>query len=107
MHDQTLNQLQPQFLPTGPACVAVGASPCPNNPAAYAIIQNLTTPVNNPFAGNCPAGTVPACTGPVLSGNVGTSRNVKAAQLLLPFPQLTMWPWPSPITAIPFIIPCR
>jgi len=87
MHDQTLNQLQPQFLPTGPACVAVGASPCPNNPAAYAIIQNLTTPVNNPFAGNCPAGTVPSCTGPVLSGNVGTSRNVKAAQLLLPFPQ--------------------
>src|SRR6266481_6364453 len=82
MHDQTLNQLAPQFLPTGPVCVAAGGSPCPNNPAAYAIIQNLTTLVTNPFAGNCTG-----CTGPVLSGNVGTHPTVKQAQLLLPFPQ--------------------
>jgi len=82
MHDQTLDQLPLADLPTGPACVATAAGPCPNNPAAYAIIQNLTVLVNNPFAGNCTG-----CTGPVLSGNIGTSPTVKAAQLLLPFPQ--------------------
>ncbi len=87
MHDQTIDQLAPQFLPTGDACVAVGASPCPNNPAAYAIIQNLTTQVNNPFAGNCPPPNTAACTGPVQSGGVGTNFQVKQGQLLLPYPQ--------------------
>ena len=86
MHDQTLNQLAPQFLPTGPVCVAAvppaPPDPCPNNPAAYAIIQNLTKQVANPFAGNCTG-----CTGPVLSGGVGTHPTVKQGQLLLPFPQ--------------------
>src|SRR5467141_954331 len=56
MHDQTLNQLQPQFLPKSAADVAA-----------------LKLQVPNPFAGNCPAGTVPACTGPVKSGGVGTN----------------------------------
>jgi Carboxypeptidase regulatory-like domain len=70
MHDQTLNQLAPQFLPKSAADVTF-----------------LNTLVPNPFAGNCPTGTVPACTGPVQSGNVGTHATVKRAQLLLPFPQ--------------------
>src|SRR5437016_802601 len=68
MHDQTLNQLAPQLVPT--------------NATQAAALNQL---VNNPFAGNCPPPAV--CTGPVLSGNVGTSPRVKAAQLLLPFPQ--------------------
>lgn len=66
MHDQTINQLQGQFLPKTAADVAA-----------------LTTLVNNPFAGNCGG----PCTGPVQSGGVGTNAQVKAAQLLLPFPQ--------------------
>ena len=65
MHDQTIDQLQPQYLPQSPADL----------PA-------LTQQVPNPFAGNC-AG----CTGPVQSGGVGTNATVKAAQLLLPYPQ--------------------
>jgi len=65
MHDQTINQLQPQFLPKN--AVDVG---------------NLTKLVPNPFAGNCTG-----CTGPVQSGGVGTNPTVKAAQLLLPYPQ--------------------
>jgi hypothetical protein len=65
MHDQTINQLQPQFLPKTAADVA-----------------NLTAQVPNPFAGNCTG-----CTGPVQSGGVGTNATVKKAQLLLPFPQ--------------------
>jgi hypothetical protein len=65
MHDQTIDQLQPQFLPKNAADVA-----------------NLTTLVANPFAGNCTG-----CTGPVQSGGVGTNATVKKAQLLLPFPQ--------------------
>jgi len=65
MHDQTIDQLQAQFLPKTAADVTA-----------------LTTLVNNPFAGNCTG-----CTGPVISGGVGTNAQVKAAQLLLPFPQ--------------------
>jgi len=65
MHDQTIDQLQAQFLPKNAADVA-----------------NLTKLVANPFAGNCTG-----CTGPVQSGGVGTNSTVKAAQLLLPFPQ--------------------
>src|SRR2546430_1980423 len=61
--------------------------PCPNNPAAYAIIQNLTAQVANPFAGNCPPPHTAACTGPVQSGGMGTNFQVKQGQLLLPFPQ--------------------
>jgi hypothetical protein len=87
MHDQTLNQIADSLLPTGPQCVAVGNQPCPNNPAAFAIIQSLNQQVLNPFAGNCPPGTVPACTGPVQSGGMGTNPKVKAGQLLLPYPQ--------------------
>jgi hypothetical protein len=83
MHSQDLDQLSQSLLPTGQACVAQGANPCPNNPAAYAIIQNLTKQVPNPFAGNCG----PACTGPMQSGGVGTNATVKNAQLLLPYPQ--------------------
>jgi len=65
MHNQDLNQLQPQFLPKNAADVTA-----------------LTTLVANPFAGNC-AG----CTGVVQSGGVGTNAQVKANQLLLPYPQ--------------------
>ena len=65
MHDQTIDQLLPQDLPKNAADVAA-----------------LTALVPNPFAGNC-AG----CTGPVQSGGVGTNATVKAAQLLLPYPQ--------------------
>jgi hypothetical protein len=65
MHDQTIDQLQGQFLPKNATDVA-----------------NLTKLVNNPFAGNCTG-----CTGPVQSGGVGTNSQVKAAQLLLPYPQ--------------------
>jgi hypothetical protein len=65
MHDQTLNQLAPQFLPKSAADVA-----------------SLNTQVPNPFAGNCTG-----CTGPMQSGGVGTHPTVKRAQLMLPFPQ--------------------
>ncbi len=68
MHDQTLNQLAPELVPKSAADVTF-----------------LNAQVPNPFAGNCPPPAV--CTGPVLSGNVGTSPTVKRAQLLLPFPQ--------------------
>jgi hypothetical protein len=68
MHDQTINQLQAQFLPKNAQDV-----------------QNLKAQVPNPFAGNC---TPPAvCTGPVQSGGIGTNQTVMAAQLLLPYPQ--------------------
>jgi len=66
MHDQTINQLLPQDLPKDAHDVG-----------------NLTAQVTNPFAGNCGA----SCTGPVMSGGVGTNATVKAAQLLLPYPQ--------------------
>jgi hypothetical protein len=72
MHDQNLNQMPDQFLPTG----TVG------NPAALAQIATLTAIVPNPFAGNCTG-----CTGPVQSGSMGTQNTVKQGQLLLPFPQ--------------------
>ena len=65
MHDQTIDQILPQDLPKSAADVAA-----------------LTALVPNPFAGNC-AG----CTGPVVSGGVGTNATVKAGQLLLPYPQ--------------------
>ena len=51
-------------------------------PKNAADVTTLTTQVPNPFAGTC-AG----CTGPVQSGGVGTNPTVKAAQLLLPYPQ--------------------
>src|SRR6266581_393845 len=70
MHDQTLDQLAPQFLPKNAADVAT-----------------LKTQVPNPFAGNCPPPNTAVCTGPVLSGGIGTNPTVMAAQLLLPFPQ--------------------
>ena len=70
MHDQTLNQLAPQFLPKSAADVAA-----------------LKTQVPNPFAGNCPPPNTALCTGPVLSGGIGTNPTVMAAQLKLPFPQ--------------------
>jgi Carboxypeptidase regulatory-like domain len=74
MHDQNLNQMPDQFLPTGSAV----------NPSQEAIdaLNRLTTVVPNPFAGNC-AG----CTGPLQSGSMGTQDTVKQGQLLLPFPQ--------------------
>ena len=75
MHDQTLNQMPDQFLPTGVADPVA-------NPAAYTQINFLTQQVPNPFAGNCTG-----CTGPVQSGSMGTQNTVKQGQLLLPFPQ--------------------
>jgi len=72
MHDQTLDQMPDQFLPTG----TVG------NAAALQQIAFLTKIVPNPFAGNCTG-----CTGPLQSGNMGTQNTVKQGQLLLPFPQ--------------------
>jgi len=68
MHSQSIDQLPAELLPKTAADVTA-----------------LTTLVPNPFAGNCPPPAV--CTGPVLSGNVGTSKTIKAGQLLLPFPQ--------------------
>ena len=65
MHSQDLDQLPPQDLPQSAADVT-----------------NLTKQVPNPFAGNCTG-----CTGPVQSGGMGTNANVKADQLLVPFPQ--------------------
>ena len=62
---QDIDQLQAQYLPQNAQDVT-----------------NLTTLVPNPFAGNCTG-----CTGPVQSGGVGTNATVKAAQLLLPYPQ--------------------
>ncbi|HKW61824.1 MAG TPA: carboxypeptidase-like regulatory domain-containing protein [Candidatus Acidoferrum sp.] len=70
MHSQSINQLPPNLLPK-----------------TAQDVTNLTTPVINPFAGNCPPPNVLNCTGPVKSGGVGTSFKVPAAQLLLPFPQ--------------------
>ena len=69
MHDQTLNQLQPQYLPQ-------------TGPNAASQIAFLTKSVNNPFAGNCTG-----CTGPVQSGGMGTNATVKQGQFLLPYPQ--------------------
>ena len=66
MHSQDLDQLQPQYLPKSAADVAA-----------------LTAQVPNPFAGNCTG-----CTGPVISGGMGTNPTVKADQLLVPYPQL-------------------
>jgi hypothetical protein len=88
MHDQNINQMPDQFLPTGEKCQPADPTHvppipfCANNPAAGAIITNLTTLVNNPFAGNCTG-----CTGPLQSGSMGTQDTVKLGQLLLPFPQ--------------------
>jgi hypothetical protein len=65
MHGQDLDQLPPQFLPKSAADVTT-----------------LTNQVPNPFAGNCTG-----CTGPVMSGGIGTNATVKAAQFDLPFPQ--------------------
>lgn len=65
MHNQDLDQLQPQYLPQNAGDVA-----------------NLTAQVANPFAGDCTG-----CTGPVQSGGIGTNPTVKAASLLLPYPQ--------------------
>jgi len=70
MHDQTLDQLQPQYLPQ-------------NSPNPAAQIAMLTKVVPNPFAGNCTG-----CTGPVLSGTTGTNATIKQGQFLQPFPQL-------------------
>ncbi len=58
MHNQDLDQLAPQFLPTNAAQVAA-----------------LTTLVPNPFFGV------------MQSGNISANPTVKAAQLLLPYPQ--------------------
>jgi Carboxypeptidase regulatory-like domain len=80
MHDQNLDQMPDQFLPTGSATD-------PTNTAAIQQLAFLTKIVPNPFAGNCPPGTVPACTGPLQSGSMGTQNTVKQGQLLLPFPQ--------------------
>jgi len=88
MHDQTLNQMPDQFLPTGAGCAAADptANPpttyCENNPAALAAINQLTLQVPNPFAGNCTG-----CTGPVQSGSIGTQNTIKQGQFFLPFPQ--------------------
>jgi Carboxypeptidase regulatory-like domain len=74
MHDQTIDQLQPQYLPQNADDVT-----------------KLTTQVPNPFAGAC-AG----CTGPVQSGGVGTNATVKAAQFLLPYPQFDNYSMAEP-----------
>lgn len=71
-HSQDLDQLQPQYLPTG----TVG------NAAALATIASLTATAPNPFAGACTG-----CTGPVQSGGAGSNATQKAAQFLLPYPQ--------------------
>ncbi len=71
MHDQTIDQLLPQDLPKN--CCGCGG--------------NLTTLVPNPFASAAANCTPTPCTGPVQSGGVGTNQTVKAAQLLLPYPQ--------------------
>ena len=70
MHSQDIDQLQAQYLPQNAADVA-----------------NLTAQVPNPFAGDCTG-----CTGPVQSGDIGTNATVKAAQLLLPYPQFDDFP---------------
>ena len=84
MHDQNLNQMPDQFLPTGAACApATSTTPfCANNPGALQALTTLTKIVSNPFAGNCTG-----CTGPLQSGDMGTQDTVKQGQLLLPFPQ--------------------
>ena len=71
MHDQNLNQMPDQFLPSGAPSAA-----------NTAIINSLTKIVPNPFAGNCTG-----CTGPLQSGSMGTVATVKQGQLILPFPQ--------------------
>jgi hypothetical protein len=76
MHDQNLNQMPDQFLPSGAPSAA-----------NTAIISSLTKVVPNPFAGNCPPPNTAICTGPLQSGSMGTVATVKQGQLLLPFPQ--------------------
>jgi hypothetical protein len=70
MHSQSIDQLPANLLPKNATEAAA-----------------LAAQVPNPFAGNCPPPNTAACTGPVLSGNVGTSFTIPRAQLLLPFPQ--------------------
>jgi len=70
MHSQSIDQLPANLLPKNATEAA-----------------NLAAQVPNPFAGNCPPPNTAACTGPVLSGGVGTNFTVPQAQLLLPFPQ--------------------
>jgi len=65
MHSQDIDQLQAQYLPQSQTDVAA-----------------LTAIVPNPFAGDCTG-----CTGPVMSGGIGTNAMVKADQLLVPYPQ--------------------
>jgi hypothetical protein len=67
MHGQDLDQMPLADLPTSSTDPQLAA---------------LTNQVPNPFAGNC-AG----CTGPVMSGGVGTNATVKGGQLMLPYPQ--------------------
>lgn len=71
MHDQNLNQMPDQFLPSGAPSTA-----------NTNIINGLTKIVPNPFAGNCTG-----CTGPLQSGSMGTVSTVKQGQFDLPFPQ--------------------
>src|SRR5579863_4897775 len=63
-HSQDLDQLPPADLPQSAADVdaLTGA--------------NLAVLPNNPFAGNC-TGIAPQCTGPVMSGGIGTNATVK------------------------------
>jgi hypothetical protein len=84
MHDQNLNQMPDQFLPTGAQCAPATSTTafCANNPAALQAINTLTKIVTNPFAGNC-AG----CTGPLQTGSMGTQNTVKQGHLLVAFPQ--------------------
>ena len=65
MHNQDLDQLPPSALPHNATDVT-----------------NLNAQVANPFAGNCSG-----CTGPLVSGGVGSNATVKAAQFMLPYPQ--------------------
>ena len=77
MHSQDLDQLPPADLPQSQADVDRLTGVDPNNPKAPPHL------VANPFAGSCTG-----CTGPVVSGGMGTNATVKPDQLLVPFPQL-------------------
>ena len=74
MHGQDLDQLPTADLPQNLLDVDKLIGVDPNT--------GVQTLVANPFAGNCTG-----CTGPVMSGGMGTNATVKPAQLLLPYPQ--------------------
>ena len=94
MHSQDLDQLQPQYLPQSKADV--------DKLTGVDSLTGVQTLVPNPFAGSCTG-----CTGPVMSGGMGTNATVKPDQLLVPYPQFDGFALEEPDNRIRFITRCN